>query len=69
MRLSTDPVKAAPRVTAESGVERQLQHADGIAAHQLVHSLVVQPLHMLLGYLFPVGPSRVDMRIVGLEGG
>ena len=47
--------------------EVQLEHADGVAAHELVHDVVGKPGHQLLRDLLRVRPRRVGVRVVGLE--
>src|SRR6478735_1836220 len=50
-----------------SAVERQAEHADGVAAGDLVDGLVVEIGDLLLEQLPRVRPRGVGVRVVGLE--
>ena len=63
-------VRPGPRaaISARHGSEVELEHADGVAAHELVHDSSGRPGHQLLRDLLRVRPRRVGVRVVGLEG-
>ena len=48
--------------------EVELEHADRVAAHDLAHRGVVDAGEQLARDLLGVGPGRVGVRVVGLEG-
>src|SRR5437588_615812 len=48
------------------GVEPE--HADGVAPHDELDAVVVEPLHLLLGDLAGVGPGAVGVGVVALVG-
>src|SRR4051812_16041848 len=56
---------AAPAI--DSGSKWQRQHADGVAAHDLVNGVGGHTVHQLGGHLLRVGPGGVGVRVVGFE--
>jgi hypothetical protein len=71
-RCRVSPAAAArtpPAAVAEAlRLEVEIEHADGVAAHQLADRDVVETGHQSLRDGFGVGPGRVAVGVVGLEG-
>src|SRR4051812_724430 len=61
------PSEADDGSSAVTSRQVELEHADGVAAHDLVDDLVGEARHHLLRDLLRVGPRRVGVRVVGLE--
>src|SRR5690242_4973505 len=64
----TGSMRVISAPTAGSPVKVEPQHLDRVAAHQLVGQVVGNAFEHLGGDLLGVGPRRVGVGVVGLEG-